>query len=398
MNDVTTEGPGGEPPQAATPASSAKLASPVPRWAVIGIFLLLLVGGLAYAQAFMLPVVLAFLLMLVFSPVRRFLDRRGVPSGVSAMLIVGSLVTLLAGGLLALATPVSEWIGNAPEIGREIEGKLRELRGAAEGMREAAEQVDQMASGEDTSDVQRVVVQEPGIAGSVALVAPAVLAQAVFTVVLLFFLLSSGDMIYEKIVHVAPTFKDKRLAVRIAHDVERKLSRYLFTITVINSGLGLAIGLAMWLLGMPNPLLFATIGFLFNFVPYVGALAGVAIAIIVGLVSLDEARDALLAGVTYFALTSIEGQLITPYFVGRSLRLNTVVVFLSVTLWAWLWSVVGMLVATPLLVTIRAFCEHIPALEPVGDFLSARGAEHGNEAANGAVNGAAENSLSRPPQ
>jgi predicted PurR-regulated permease PerM len=197
----------------------------------------------------------------------------------------------------------------------------------------------------------------------------------VFTLILMFFLLSSGDMFYEKLVHVMPTFSDKRRAVRIVYDIERKLSRYLFTITVINAALGASIGLAMWWFGMPNPVLFGIIGFLLNFVPYLGAIVGVTVAMVVGFVTLDEAQQALIAGGVYFALTSIEGQFVTPYFVGRSLRLNTVVVFLSVTLFAWLWSVVGMLVATPLLVTVRAFCDHIPALEGFGHFLSARGAE-----------------------
>jgi predicted PurR-regulated permease PerM len=148
---------------------------------------------------------------------------------------------------------------------------------------------------------------------------------------------------------------------------------------MINAGLGLAIGTAMWLLGMPNPVLFGTMGFAFNYVPYVGSLTGVALTAIVGLITFDEIGLALISTATYFALTSVEGQLITPYFVGRRLEMNTVVIFLSVALWAWLWSVIGMLIAVPLLVAIRAFCEHIPQLEPLGDFLSARGIESAGE-------------------
>jgi predicted PurR-regulated permease PerM len=199
--------------------------------------------------------------------------------------------------------------------------------------------------------------------------------------VLLLFLLASGDMFYEKIVHVMPTFKDKRRAVRIVYDIERKLSRYLFTITAINAGLGASIGASMWLIGMPNPLLFAVIGFAFNYVPYLGALSGIAVAAIVGLVTFDGAAQAFLPAVVYFALTAIEGQFVTPYFVGRRLEMNSVVIFLSIALGAWLWSVMGMLLAVPLLVTIRAFCEHIPRLEPVGGFLSARGSEGENQEA-----------------
>jgi predicted PurR-regulated permease PerM len=346
-----------------------------PRWAVIGIFLLLFVGALAYARDFLMPVVLAILLQLVFSPVRRQLERWGLPSGLAATLIVGALVAGLAGGVAGLAVPASSWVDRAPAIGRELREKFEELRGVTEGVEEAAKQVDEITKGEDEPGVQRVRVEDEGNALSVAMSLPAVLAQVAFTLVLLFFLLASGDMFYEKIVAVLPTFRDKRRAIRIAYDIERKVSRYLFTISLINAVLGLAIGLAMWWLGMPNPALFGILGFLLNFIPYVGALLGVGTAVAVAVVSLETLEQAFIVGATYFALTSIEGQFITPYFVGRNLRLNTVVVFLSVTLFAWLWSVVGMLVATPLLVAIRTFCDHVPGLQNLGHFLSARGAE-----------------------
>lgn len=376
MNDVSTTPPEDGPlPLGDPPIVVSAFPAPAPRWAVIGIFLLMLLGALAYARAFLVPVVFAFLLTLVFSPMRRFLDRRGLGSGLSALLIVGALLIALVGGLFMLSGPVTDWVDQAPTIGRQLQEKLQELRLAAEGMREAAEQVDQMASGGETPGAQQVVVDDSGIAVSAAVALPAILAQMVFMLILLFFLLASGDMIYEKIVHALPTFNDKRRAMRIARDIERKLSRYLFTITVINAGLGVSIGLGLWILDMPNPVLFGVIAFVLNFIPYLGAILGVLITVVVGLVSLPQTNEALLVGVFYFAMTSIEGQFVTPFFVGRSLRLNTVVVFLSVTLWAWLWSVVGMVVATPLLVAIRTFCEHIPRLEPVGDFLSARGAE-----------------------
>ena len=347
----------------------------VPRWAVIGIFLLLLIGGITSARAFLIPVVLGFLSALVFSPVRRFLGSYGLAPKWSAFLIVSTLVAVLLGGVIVLAGPVEGWIEDAPKIGRQVERKVKGLLGSAHAVVEAGEQVNKIAKSGQEKNVQEVVVVAPGVFANLASVTPAILAQAVFSLVLLLFLLSSGDMFYEKIVHVMPTFKDKRRAVRIAYDIEHKLSRYLFTITAINAGLGVSIGTTMWLLGVPNPLLFGVIGFTFNYVPYLGAICGIAIATIVGLVTFDGIGHALLPGVVYFALTTMEGQFVTPYFVGRSLKMNTVVIFLSIALGAWLWSVMGMLLAVPLLVAIRAFCEHIPQLESVGDFLSARGSE-----------------------
>ena len=372
----------------ASQAAAARPTSSAPRWAVIGIFLFMAFGAITYAQAFLMPVVLAFLLALVFSPVRRALERLRVPAGLGAALIVSTLVAAFLAVVIALAAPVAGLVDDAPRIAAEVQRKLADLRGTAEDVAEVAAQVDQIAQGggageaaEDAAAVtgadtpERVVVEERGAAMTLAMTAPTVLAQILLTLVLLFFLLASGDMFYEKIVHVVPRFSDKRRAVRIAYDIERRLSRYLLTIAIINAGLGCAVGLAMWAIGMPTPLLFGVIGFVFNFVPYVGAVAGVVIVTAVAIVSLDTVGLALLAGALYFGCTAVEGQFVTPYFVGRALRLNVVVVFISVTLWAWLWSVVGMLVATPVLVAIRTLCEHIPSLEPLGDFLSERGQE-----------------------
>jgi predicted PurR-regulated permease PerM len=361
---------------AAAAEAGSEAGRSVPGWAVIGIFLLMAVAAMALARDFLMPVVLAFLLALVFSPVRRFLGRRGVPDALSALVLVGSLLALLISGMLLLATPVQGWIADAPNIARELEWKARALFTQASAMLEVGQQVEEAASGSADETVQEVVLREPGLVSNLAWVAPIYLAQTVFTLVLLLFLLASGDMFYEKIVNVMPTFGDRRQAMRIAYDIERKLSRYLFTITLINASLGLAVGTAMWLVGMPNPLLFGVIAFALNFVPYLGAVAGIAIAFVVGLLTLPDPAAALLPALVYLGLTTIEGQLVTPYFVGRRLEMNTVVIFLSITFWAWLWSVMGMLLAVPLLVTIRAFCEHIPTLAPVGKFLAARGGEN----------------------
>ena len=370
------------------------------RWPLVGIFLLISIAALAYARMFLMPVVLAILLALVFAPLRRFLERIGFASPAAAATILFGFILGISVIVASVAVPASEWIKDAPQILRKVEWKFQDLRPTADRLREIENQINDIVSpdappatgetarAEDlpenaTQDASgsegenaTIVVAEPkgefqGLGSTLAL-APPVIAQLVFTLLLLFFLLGSGDMFLEKVVQAAPTKTEKRRVVEVVFDIERKLSRYLFTITLINAALGASIGIAMWLLGMPNPLLFAVIGFLFNFAPYIGALAGTGIAMAVGIVSLDTLWAGVGAGAIYFALTSIEGQLVTPWFVGRNLRLNTVVVFVSVMFWAWLWSAVGILVATPLLVALRVLCDHIPSLAPIGAMLSER--------------------------
>ncbi|MGR3541483.1 MAG: AI-2E family transporter [Hasllibacter sp.] len=368
-------------------APEAKSHRPAPRWAVVGIFVLLAVAGLAYGKTFLTPVILAFVLALVFSPVRRTLERLRIPTGLAAFLILIAIVGTLGSAIAALSGPVGQWTADAPEIGARLEDRIHKLResfgGEEEGasLSEVVEQVTEAATPTpDDPETVEVVVQEEGWLSSVAQTAPAIAVQLILTLVLLFFVLASGDMFYEKLVHVIPRFSDKRRAVRIAREIERKLSQYLLTISVINAGLGAAIGTALWWLGMPDPVLFGVMAALLNFVPYLGAIIGAGLTLVVGLLTFDGLWPAVAPAVAYYALTSIEGQFVTPYSVGRNLKLNTVVVFIAVAFWAWLWSIVGMLLAVPLLVAVRVLCEHIEPLEPLGDFLSARGAERDEDA------------------
>ena len=347
----------------------------VPRWAVIGIFILLCIAAFAMARALLMPVILAFLLTLVFTPLRRSLNRIGVPSPVCAVLVIGFLASAVGIGVLMLTDPITNYVADAPQIGRDIEAKLRSLRAPVAEIAEAGKKIDEIAAGGADPETPTVAVQETSMSASLASMAPMIAAQIGFVLVLLFFLISSGDMFYEKLVHVMPTFTDKRRALRIIFDIERRLTRYLSTITMINAMLGVAVGLAMWMYDMPTPELFGLMAFLLNFIPYIGALTGIALSTLIALITFPDPWMSLLVGVTYFGLTSFEGQLITPYFVGRVLQLNTVIVFLAIAFWAWLWSVVGMIIAVPMLVVVRVFAEHFDALEPLGDFLTARGAE-----------------------
>ncbi|MCX7645191.1 MAG: AI-2E family transporter [Rhodobacteraceae bacterium] len=345
--------------------------SPVVDACVIGLFLLAAVASLVLARTFLMPVILAFLLSLTFSPVRRALGRAGMPAWAVATLVTLGLVGGILAALLALSGPVRSYVADAPAILREVEWKLRDVSSALESVSKASAEVERVTAGPGPAEPQ-VSIREPGAIERAAWNTPFAVAQFVLTLTLLFFLIASGDLFYEKLVQASPTFRDKRRAIGIAYDIERKISRYFLTIATINAGLGVSIGVTLWLLGMPNPAVFGAMAFLFNFVPYLGAILGTAITLAIGLVTYDHAGPAALAAAAYLTLTTIEGQLVTPYAVGRSLKLNPVVVFVAVAFWGWAWSVIGMIIAVPVLIALRAFCEHVPALAGLGIFLSGR--------------------------
>ena len=147
------------------------------------------------------------------------------------------------------------------------------------------------------------------------------------------------------------------------------MSRYLLTITVINAGLGISVGLYLFALGMPVPYVWGMAAFLLNFLPYIGGVIGAVLVGAYAIATFDSLGYAILAPIGYQILTGIEGQFITPYLVGRRLELNTVAVFLTVVFWGWLWGIAGALVAVPFLVVFKVICENVTALNMIGNFL-----------------------------
>ncbi|MFN4090377.1 MAG: AI-2E family transporter [Alphaproteobacteria bacterium] len=326
--------------------------------------------SLYFARDVLVPLVLACFLYLVLTPIQRGLERLHLPTSLAAGVIVLSLVGGLGWALYILATPLGEWVGRFPDMMSDARYKIEALKQPVERVKEASEQVEQITSMERVPGTpQRVMVQAPGLLerllGNITLIA----VQFLLILVILYFLLATGAVFREKLVHVMPTFGDKRRAIAITADIQRQTSRYLLTITMINAGLGVAQGTAMYLVGVPNPMLWAMMAFILNFIPYIGALIGTGVIALVAMISFDTLGAAIAAPLVYITLTSIEGQVVTPSVLGRSLVLNPLIIFVSVMFWGWLWGVPGALMAVPLLVVLKAICDNIDSWAPLGEFI-----------------------------
>lgn len=346
----------------------------VANWAVIGIFLIMAFSAIALARDFLMPVTMGVLLFFVFTPLRRFNRRRGIPDAATATLVTFVIVITLVVIGYAASGPISNALKNVPTISFRLEQKLDSVRDSMREIQEAAEKLDEVQKAEDPAGAPKeeikITQDEESTLEMVARLTPQLIGQVVFTLVLLFFMLASGDLLYLKIVQSFDSMAEKRNAYLALREIEDSLGSYLGTITVINACLGLAVGLAMWAWGMPGAVLFGVGAFLLNFVPYLGAIAGVAISGLVALVVMPGLFWPAMVALTYLWLTALEGQIITPYFVSRRLQMNAVVVFLAVALWAWLWSVIGMVIAVPVLVVLRVLAEHVPGWEKFGNFLA----------------------------
>lgn len=341
-------------------------------FALTGIFVILVIYVLYFGREFFMPVILAFLFALTLTPIVRFAGKRGIPAPLSATLLVAASALVLTIGGYLLSGPVMQLVDDAPQIGRELTERMRELRSPLDRLLAISRQIDEAADTTNDQGVLKVAVQQPGILSQAAgnMLSAGTTIAIVF--VLSLFLLASGTLFYEKIVQSFTTMTEKKRALRVVYDVEREVSRYLLTVAIINGGLGVVVCIGLWALGMPTPLLWGAMAALLNFLPYVGALITILVVAVISIVTFDSLSYALMAPAFVILCNIIESQIVTPLVVGRRLELNAVAILIAVAFWSWLWGFVGALIAVPLLVVIKVFCDHFEGLQQIGNFLSAQ--------------------------
>jgi predicted PurR-regulated permease PerM len=333
-----------------------------------GLLILAVFYTLYFIREIILPITIAILLNFLFSPVVRWLKKRvRLPYAVSAALILVLLIGTITVTVYNLAQPAAAWLSKGPEGLRTVEAKIRILRRPVEEVSRTAQRVEEMA-GSDQSRTQTVQLKQDGLKEAILGNTRSAVVGGALVCTLLFFLLAGGDLFLQKLIKVMPTLKDKKMALAISQETERSISTYLAATTAINLGLGVLTGISMWLLGLPNPVLWGIVGGLLNFIPYIGGLLAVVVLGLAGMATFESTTRALMPAIAYFILTNLES-FVSPYILGHRLALNPVVVFLSVLFWGWLWGIPGALLAVPIVATFKIFCDHIKGLAGMGEFL-----------------------------
>jgi predicted PurR-regulated permease PerM len=360
--------PAGEPPNVTKLANLLGENADARHVALVGLFVLAVFYTLHFAQAFFLPIVLAILLDFLLSPVVRALRRVGLPEPAGAGIVVLGLVAILGLGIYYLSGPAANYVAVAPQSIERVRDKIEGMRGSVAQVTEAAEQVERVTDvGE--SDAPQVEIKGPSLTQQLFGGTTAFLSAATVVIFLTYFLLAVGDLFLQKLVAVLPQFKDKRVAVTIMRETEAQISLYLFTTTLINLGVGVATGIVMYLLGMPNAVLWGVVAMVLNFVPYVGAVANMVLLGLAAFVTFEDTGRALLVPGAFLALNLIESNLVTPMIHGNRTRLNTVALFIGLVFWWYIWGVAGAILAVPMMAAFKIACDHIESLSPIGEFL-----------------------------
>jgi predicted PurR-regulated permease PerM len=333
-----------------------------------GIFVLLLFYTLYVTGEIVVPLVFAVLLKLLLQPAMRALGKLRVPQAAAAlatMVVFFGLVALL---VYAVAGPAASWVGKAPESLPRIEQRLTVLKRPIDRILNTTQQVERMTEAPGAGGPS-VTLKGPGLSEYLFSGTRSLLTGLGITVLLLFFLLAAGDLFMRRLVEILPTFRDKKQAVEISHEIERNISAYLVTITLMNALVGGATGLAMYAIGIADPVLWGAIAFALNYVLILGPATGVVLFFVVGLLSFDTLWAALLPPAVYLCIHIAEGEVVTPMLLARRFTLNPVLVIGSLIFWDWMWGIPGALLAVPMLATFKIVCDRVEPLRAVGHFI-----------------------------
>ena len=339
---------------------------------------------LRWASAFFIPVMIGFLLSYALSPVVDALARVRIPRGISAAVLLVGILAGSGAALYSFSDDANQLISSLPQAARKLRDSMH-LHAARGGstlgtVQEAAAQLDQAAkeAGTPTAPtrgVQRVVIEKPTFdlrehlwGGTLGLVS--LIGQVIVVTFLTYFLLLSGDTFRRKLVKITgPSFAEKKITVQALDEINEQIQRYLLVQLVSSVIVGALTGLAFWWVGLKHAAVWGFGAGLLNLVPYVGSAIVTGAAAVVAFVQFGELKPALGVAAASLAIHAVIGNLVVPWWTSRASRMNPVVVFIGVLGWGWLWGVWGLLLGIPILMVVKAVCDRVDHLKPVGELL-----------------------------
>jgi predicted PurR-regulated permease PerM len=338
--------------------------------------LLLLVLGLCgvllyFAQAVFIPIALAILFALVLSSPVEVLHRYGLPRSLSAVLILVIFLGVIGVAVDQLWTPAQQWLAGAPRTVRIISQKLGPVARVLHRIDAVTDRAGHMTDG-GVVPVAQSPKETPSPTSAEGLLAEtrAALVATMTVVILTLFFLAGGPPMLVRMTSAVAGDVHSTHVLKVIEAVRGEVGRYYATITIINLGLGVATGLSMSALGMPNPILWGVLAGVFNFIPYVGSATTLLVLTVVAFVTFDSVGHVVAVAATYLGLATVEGQIVQPLLVGHRLDLSPVIVFLALWVGGWFWGIAGIVMAVPGLVALKVVAQHSVRGLPLLEFLS----------------------------
>ena len=344
------------PPERPDPESIEAIEdiwAPAAQVATVGIFILLLGVCVYFCRPVLLPVTAALVIGTTLAPIVKAAAGWRISPWVTAIALGAVLLAIAGTAVTLLATPVSEWIARAPQIGATIREKLYVLEPPLAALRQLRD-VLLPSDGSVAVGPSQLGFVTPVI----TFVTPAAIELTLFFVTLVFFLATQMD--FRRYIASFFSSRDGKLRfIRISSDLEDYLASYVATVTAINFCLGVAVAIGAWLFGFPSPVIFGIMAMVLNYMPYLGAGCMTLILFAVGLVTFPSLGYALIPPAAFVGVATLEGQFVTPAVLGHRLTLNPLAVLLALAFWAWMWGPVGAFLAVPLLIVGLVTLHHL---------------------------------------
>ena len=346
--------------------------------AVMGVVLVL-----QMMQSVLIPIVLAVLISFTLSPIVKSLAKLHVPRVIGAFLAVVLLIGTFAFGVWAFSDDAMAVVRDVPTTARRVAAQIRANRNnpsdsALQQMQEAAKEIDKAVvegTAPPPSKVQQVEVVDRGFRASdyLWMGGQSLLGlggQFAVILFLVYFLLVTDDLYKRKFVKIAgPTLTKKKITVQILDEINRQIENFIKVQVLTSVLVGAATSLALWWFGVEHFMIWGLLAGIFNSVPYLGPIF---VSGALGVVAFMQFNDLLRAGyvaATAMAITSLEGFVLTPALMSRAAQMNPVAIFVGLLFWSWVWGIWGTILAVPMLMMLKAVCDHVEDLQPIGELL-----------------------------
>ncbi|WP_370034159.1 MULTISPECIES: AI-2E family transporter [Sphingomonadales] len=303
---------------------------------------------------FFLPLTAALVIAIALVPLLEWMERRGLPSGLAALLAVIGFLLVANTALVLIVVPATDWFSALPQRLPQIQANLAPVIDLYSNLQRFVDETVQMLATGPVAAAQTAVVDAPrSLLQFAATSAPAAIIQMVFALLIIYFFLAGWTRLRRRTINSRGSFDGALAVARVIQNVVDATSAYVITIATINLCLGLAVAVALWLIGMPSPLMWGGIVALLNFVPYFGPMLAAALLALGGLMVFDDVWFALLPAALQIAFHLVEANVVTPMLLGRRLTMNPLLILVSLTFWGWVWGTPGALLGVPLLIILQ---------------------------------------------
>jgi predicted PurR-regulated permease PerM len=374
-----TPGAPGEPPPVVVRAPVDIRNLSLSALAVIAVILLL-----QYAQSVFIPIVLAVLISYSLDPAVAGLAKYRIRRSIGAAIVLTAVLGVLGFGVYELSDQFGQIVNQVPAAAQRIRERVRAHRaqrgGVVEKMQQAAKEVEKTANEASPTEatpggVQRVQVVEPSFSlgdyvwsGGMNLIS--FTGQVVLVVFLAYFFMVTGDLYKRKLVKIAgPTISDKKVTVQILDEISLQIASFMRVQVLTSALVAIATAAALWWLGLQEYLIWGVFAGVFNSIPYLGPVIVTSGLGLVAFMQFDNIQKTVVICAVAFIITSLEGFLLTPALLSRAARINSAAIFTGLLFWSWIWGVWGTILAVPMLMMIKAVCDHVEDLQPIGELL-----------------------------